>query len=199
MPPKVQFSKQQIVDAALKISIESGISSLTVRKLADALGCSVAPIYVNFENSDALILSVMDKIRKISWEYSTKSYTEIGFFNIGIGQILFVKDYPRLYLDLLNFDHQCLQMPESQEEQMIDIMMNDRMLEGLDREQNRDLLLKMSIFTNGLSISMINNEQRLPIEKVITLLEETAHQLIFSQKTGFQKSYTPYPKIDLKK
>ncbi len=106
MPPKVQFSKQQILDAALKISIDSGISTLTVRKLASELGCSVAPIYVNFENSDALIQAVMDQIRKKAWEYSTKSYTDIGFFNIGIGQILFVKDYPLLFLDLLNHDHQ---------------------------------------------------------------------------------------------
>lgn len=197
MPPKAQFLKQQILNTALEISVKSGISSLTVRKLANKLGCSVAPIYVNFENSDALIQAVMDKIQSISWEYSTKLYTDIGFFNIGIGQILFVKDYPKLYLDLLNYKHQCLKMPESQEAQMIDIMMKDKMLQGLTREQNKDLLLKMSIFTNGLSVAMINNQQTIPVEKALALLEETAHQLIYSQKNGFIGSYTPYSKIKL--
>ena len=197
MPPKAQFSKQQILNTALEISVKSGISSLTVRKLANKLGCSVAPIYVNFENSDALIQAVMDKIQSISWEYSTKSYTDTGFFNIGIGQILFVKDYPKLYLDLLNYKHQCLKMPESQEQQMIDIMMKDKMLQGLTREQNKDLLLKMSIFTNGLSVAMINNQQIIPVEKALELLEETAHQLIYSQKNGFTRSYIPYSKIKL--
>ena len=197
MPPKVQFSKQQILDAALKISIDSGISTLTVRKLASELGCSVAPIYVNFENSDALIQAVMDQIRKISWEYSTRSYTDIGFFNIGIGQILFVKDYPRLYLDLLNYYHKCLEMPEEQEQHMLDIMEGDKMMEGLSREQNKDILLKMSIFTNGLSITMTKNSNTIPIEKALKLLEETAHQLVFSQKSNFLESYIPYPNINL--
>lgn len=197
MPPKAQFSKQQILDAALKISIDSGISTLTVRKLAGVLGCSVAPIYVNFENSDALILAVMNQIRKISWEYSTKSYTDIGFFNIGIGQILFVKKYPQLYLDLLNFDHQCLEMPEDQEKQMLDIMEKDKMLEGLNREQNRDMLLKMSIFTNGLSITMTKNPKSIPIETALRLLEETAHQLVYAQNNNFLEKYTPFSQINL--
>ncbi len=192
MPPKAQYSKQQILDTALQISIKSGISSLPVRKLAGELGCSVAPIYVNFQNSDALIESVMGRIREMSWEYATKSYTNIGFFNIGIGQILFVKDYPCLYLDLLNFNHQCLEMPEEQERQMVDIMMNDKMLEGLSREQNRDLLLKIAIFATGLSIAIINDWHALTIEKAMTLLEETAHQLVFSQKNGFSESYVPF-------
>jgi len=197
MPPKVQFSKQQILDAALKISIASGISTLTVRKLASELGCSVAPIYVNFENSDALIQAVMDKIRKLSWEYSTRSYTDIGFFNIGIGQILFVKNYPRLFLDLLNYYQNCLEMPEEQEQHMLDIMEGDKMMEGLSREQNKDILLKMSIFTNGLSITMTKNSNTFPIEKALKLLEETAHQLVFAQKNNFLESYIPFPNINL--
>lgn len=197
MPPKTQFSKQQILDTALEISIKNGISSLTVRKLAGELGCSVAPIYVNFANSKALIEAVMNKIRSISWEYSTRSYTEIGFFNIGIGQILFVKDYPRLFLDLLNHDPQCLKMSQDQEQDMVDIMEGDKMLQGLSREQNSDLLLKMSIFTLGLSTTMIKNQELLPIEQALSLLEETAHQFVHSYKGNFMDSYTPYPQIDL--
>ncbi|MBI9098623.1 MAG: TetR family transcriptional regulator [Spirochaetaceae bacterium] len=191
MPPKAQFSKQQILDTALKISIESGISTLTVRKLAEKLGCSVAPIYVNFENSEALVQAVMDMIRELSWKYATKSYTDIGFFNIGIGQILFVKDYPLLYMDLLNNDPHCMTMSDEQAKQMIDIMEKDDMLQGLSREQNSDLLLKMSIFTMGLCLTMTKDEQVLPLEKILSLLEETAHQFIVSLKNNYHDSYTP--------
>lgn len=197
MPPKAQFSKQQILDTALKISIESGISSLTVRKLAQELGCSVAPIYVNFANSDALIEAVMEKIREISWSYATKTYTDIGFFNIGIGQIMFVKDYPRLYLDLLNNDPQCMTMSDDQSQQMIDIMMEDEMLQDLTREQNGDLLLKMSIFTMGLCLSMTKDEQAPPLERILRLLEETAHQFVTSMKHNYEDTYTPWPDFNL--
>lgn len=197
MAPKAQFSKQQILDAAMKISIESGISTVTVRKIASVLNCSVAPIYVNFENIDELIQAVMEQIRIKLWKYSTNSYTDIGFFNIGIGQILFVNDYPRLYLDLLNSDLPCMEIPKKQEEQMLDIMEKDEMLTGLSREQNRDMLLKMSIFTNGLSTIMSKDPEALPLEKALHILEETAHQLIYSQQNNFLVTYTPYPNINL--
>ena len=197
MPPKAQFSKQQILDAALKISINSGISTLTVRKIAGVLGCSVAPIYVNFKNTDSLLQAVMDQIRTILWKYSTKSYTDIGFFNIGIGQILFAKDYPFLFLDLLNHDDNCLEIPEEQEVRMLDIMEEDSMLEGLSRKQNRDLLQKMSIFTYGLSVSLSKKQTTLSIEDAIRLLEETAHQLILSYKENFLAKYVHLTQIDL--
>lgn len=197
MPPKTQFSKQQILDAAIKISSESGISTLTVRKLAGELGCSVAPIYVNFKNTNALIHAVIDQIHTLLLKYITKSYTDIGFFNMGIGQILFVKDYPQLYLDLMDSDHECLKMSKDVEKQMLDIMEKDKMLEGLNRNQNRDLLLKMAIFTEGLSNSITKNSHNITIEDALKLLEETAHQLAYSQKNNFLETYVPYSQINL--
>ncbi|MBB6479417.1 TetR/AcrR family transcriptional regulator [Spirochaeta isovalerica] len=199
MPPKVQFSREQIVDTAFNIARESGIASLTVRKVAARLGCSVAPIYVNFNKSDDLIDAVMDKIKQLSWEYSTGSYTDIGFFNIGIGQLLFVRDNPRLFLELVNSDYICSDMEKDVEQQMVDIMMKDRMLDGLSREDNRKLLLQMSIFTNGLSLELLKENSRLSLEGALSILEETAHQLIHSFKTDFRSSFTPYSPINIPK
>jgi AcrR family transcriptional regulator len=48
MPPKVQFSKEQILDTAFELVAEAGMAALSVRALAKRLGSSVAPIYVNF-------------------------------------------------------------------------------------------------------------------------------------------------------
>ncbi|MBN2658144.1 MAG: TetR/AcrR family transcriptional regulator [Spirochaetales bacterium] len=196
MPPKVQFSKEQIIETALDIARETGIASLTVRKVASSLGCSVAPIYVNFRKSEELIEAVMDRIKKLSWEYSTGSYTDIGFFNIGIGQLLFVRDNPRLFLELVNSDYICSDMEKDVEQQMVDIMMKDEMLDGLSREENRNLLLKMSVFTNGLSLELLKCNSSLSLDEALSLLEETAHQLIHSYKSNFKESFSPYEHID---
>ena len=80
---------------------------------------------------------------------------------------------------------------------MLDIMERDKMLEGLSRKQNKDILLKMSIFTYGLSITMTKNSNTIPLEKALKLLEETAHQLVFSQKHKFLESYIPHSNINL--
>lgn len=197
MPPKVQFTRDQIIESALSIAKEEGLSSLTVRKVASRLGCSVAPIYVNFENSEELVDAVMEKIKQISWQYATGSYTDIGFFNIGIGQLLFVRDFPRLYIDLFNSRYINTCIPEEVENQMVEIMMKDKFLEGLTREENRNLLIKMSIFTSGLTVAMLDKNNAMPLEKALLLLEETAHQLIHSYRNSFSDSFTPYPGIKI--
>jgi len=192
LPPKVQFSKDQIIDSAFSIARETGIASMTVRKVSERLGCSVAPIYINFKNSEELISSVMDRIKKLSWKYFTGTYTDIGFFNMGIGQLLFVRDYPQLYLDLFisgNIGSET-NHPEVYEE-LINIMMKDSMLNGLAREQNRELLLKMSIFTNGLSLELINSQGSLTLDDALAMLEETAQQLVHSYQTDFQSLRIP--------
>jgi len=192
LPPKVQFTKNQIIDSAFSIAQETGIASMTVRKVSERLGCSVAPIYINFKNSEELISSVMDRIKELSWKYFTGTYTKIGFFNMGIGQLLFVRDYPRLFLDLFNSGNIGSEAnhPELYE-QLINIMMKDYMLKELTREQNRELLLKMSIFTNGLSLELINRQGSLTLDGAMAMLEETAQQLVHSYKTDFLGSRIP--------
>jgi AcrR family transcriptional regulator len=187
MAPKVQFTKNEIIDAAYKISIDERLSKLTVRKVASLLGCSVAPIYVNFKNSQALVDAVLVKITELVWTYLTKAYTDVGFLNIGIGQILFAKDYPELFSDILSSRSDCLSMDEGNQNRMLDIMGNDSMLEGLTREQNTMLLLKMSIFTHGISSSIANGlfPHGTDVVQLIDLLEETGFQLIEATKSGY--------------
>lgn len=197
MPPKVQFSKEQIMDSALKIAREEGISSITVRKLAAHMGCSVAPIYVNFKNTEELLNALMERVSRLLWEYSTGDYTDMGFFNIGIGQLLFVRDYPQLFMDLLNASPNCIKRDETVLNQMVDIMMDDKKLEGLTREDNKALLIKMSVFTNGLSLELLKGENLITLDKALILMEETAMQLINSYRIGFHKSFKPSVKINL--
>ncbi|MDE6790238.1 MAG: TetR/AcrR family transcriptional regulator, partial [Clostridia bacterium] len=74
MPPKVKFSKGQIVLAALDIVREQGITALTARAVADKLKCSVAPVFSVFENMDELREEV---IRQSKLDYD--GFIEEGF------------------------------------------------------------------------------------------------------------------------
>lgn len=46
------------LDAAERIIVEQGVESLTVRRVAEQIGCSVGTLYNNFANVDDLILSL---------------------------------------------------------------------------------------------------------------------------------------------
>jgi len=199
MPPKVQFTKDEIVDTAFQLAKEDGLSKLTVRKIADRLGCSVAPLYVNFSNANDLNQAVLEKMTATVWGYLTKSYTEVGFLNIGIGQILFAKDYPNLFNDIMMSGQNCMTFTEPDEERMIDIMANDESLKDFSRDDHKRLLLKMSLFTHGISSSIANNliPKSIRIEDLINLLEETGFQIIAAMKNNYDIEKLPKHYINL--
>ena len=59
MPPKPKFSREEIVQAALKIVSEKGVEALTAKELGQALGSSARPIFTVFKN----MKEVQDQVR----------------------------------------------------------------------------------------------------------------------------------------
>ncbi|MBN2616782.1 MAG: TetR/AcrR family transcriptional regulator [Spirochaetales bacterium] len=197
MPPKVQFSKEQILNAAFDLVINKGIDALSVRVLAKELGCSVAPIYINFKNTKELFNAVMGKVGEVVWKYSTKNYTKHGFFNIGIGQLLIAKDYPILFKDLVIKCPEAINMDKTTWNKMVDIMESDEMLKGLNREQCSTILNKMALQTSGLSVALANKNSGITIEDAFLIMEETASQLIYAEQHNFKAFDSGKITIDL--
>lgn len=98
MPPKPKFTREEIIDAALKIAADRGLKALTSRELGAALGSSARPIFTVFKNMD----EVFDEVRKAALahfdEYAKKAehYTPV-FKQVGLQMILFATEQPKLY------------------------------------------------------------------------------------------------------
>lgn len=60
MPPKVKFTKEEIISAAVDVTRENGISGLTARSLAARLGSSAKPIFGWFKNMEEVQTEVMN-------------------------------------------------------------------------------------------------------------------------------------------
>ena len=45
MPPKVLFTREEVIRAAVEVTRRSGFAGLTARALAAELGCSPKPIF----------------------------------------------------------------------------------------------------------------------------------------------------------
>ncbi|MCG8482411.1 MAG: TetR/AcrR family transcriptional regulator, partial [Clostridia bacterium] len=101
MGPKTKFSKEQIIDIAFEIAKKDGIDNITIRKVAEKLGSSIAPIYVNFKSINELTQAVLSKIfsisKKMLWEQNTLN----PFRDMGIASLRFAKEYPVLFRDLV--------------------------------------------------------------------------------------------------
>ena len=52
MPPKVKFTKEEIVNAALNVARAKGAQGVTTRDIAAELGVSTRPIFTYFKSMD---------------------------------------------------------------------------------------------------------------------------------------------------
>lgn len=98
MPPAAKFTKQEIIDAGLRIVREQGFFSLTARALGSKLGASARPIFTVFKNMDEVRGDVKGAARNIYNEYVKRGLNETpAFKGVGKQYILFAITEPKLF------------------------------------------------------------------------------------------------------
>ncbi|NIK77107.1 AcrR family transcriptional regulator [Paenibacillus castaneae] len=180
MAPKSKFTKEQIIDAAFDIARTEGIDGITIRKVAERLGSSIAPIYVNFKEVDELVQEVIQKTFAISKQLLMEQNSGHPFHDIGVASLRFAKEYSVLYRDLVMKENEYLNSQDDEMAILVELMRRDPDLEGLTEGELMTLLLKMKIFQTGLCVMVANG--LLPVEfdeeKMMHLLNSTAMDII---------------------
>ncbi len=98
MPPKPKFTKDEIVNAALKLVSKRGSDALTARELGAALGSSARPIFTVFDSMEELQNEVREAALKRFESYVDRSNTDIPLFKqVGMQMVLFGAREPKLY------------------------------------------------------------------------------------------------------
>ncbi|UMZ72798.1 TetR/AcrR family transcriptional regulator [Natranaerofaba carboxydovora] len=184
MPPKTKVNKERIIETAFEIAKENGFSKVTARNVAKHLGCSVAPIYVNFETIDDLISEVVKRVFALSNELLATQNGENMFENIGKASLEFAREYPILFRELVIEPNQYMKSYEEFEEAMLQAMSEDKEMSSLTFEERRKLLFKMRVFQLGLSVMVANGHipSYLDDKAVEKLLMETGEELLQVQK-----------------
>lgn len=185
MPPKKKFTKEQIIDAAFEIARIEGIDSITIRKVAEKLGSSIAPIYVNFENVDELIREVVTKTVDISKQLLAEQNTGNPFRDIGIASLRFAKEYSVLFRDFVMKQNDYMKdYNQGMGNDLIEQMKKDPELEGFTDEELVNILFKMKIFQTGLSVMSANGllPEHFNEEQVIEILDSTAVDVIVAAR-----------------
>ncbi|UCE24440.1 MAG: TetR/AcrR family transcriptional regulator [Candidatus Zixiibacteriota bacterium] len=151
MPPKVKYSREDVIKAALEVVEECGLRELTARRVAAKLGSSTAPVYKHFVTMDELALAVIRETQKMLLDYTSRPYTERVFLNMGTGTAMFACEHGQLYRALLlegdsygDVVHEILEILESE-------LITDTRFTMLSAAERRGLLQKMWTFTHGLA------------------------------------------------
>ncbi|MEN8152568.1 MAG: hypothetical protein ABFR75_00970 [Acidobacteriota bacterium] len=187
MPPKKEYGKKEILEAAKKIADRDGIKELSVRKIAGFLGCSTTPIYSSFKSMKNLETKLIKHIIDILISYTEKTYTPNIFLNIGVGIVFFAREHKKLYNILFTQSGKYKKMVERFHEATNIQMKTDKIIEYVSEEDRMDILQKMWIFTHGLSTLVSNGYMDDDSdENIINLLGRTGGDVISS--TIFQKN-----------
>ena len=98
MAPKNKFTKEAMVDAALRVVRAQGIDGLTAKTMADELGTSTQPIFTAFGSMDGVKREVCAAAMRVYERYADAGLREkIPFFGVGMQHVRFAREEPELY------------------------------------------------------------------------------------------------------
>ncbi|MCQ2519622.1 MAG: TetR/AcrR family transcriptional regulator [Lachnospiraceae bacterium] len=99
MARKESISKEDLLNAAFKMTKEQGIEEVTARKLASFAGCSTQPIFRNFENMEDCINQVFERALAFFDNYYENYYkgSHVPFVNLGLSYIAFAQEESNLF------------------------------------------------------------------------------------------------------
>lgn len=101
MAPKIKFTPQMIIDAALSIWEHNTLNQITARKLAKKLNATTSIIYRNFRSLDHLRLMMIEQLSEEIEYYLFEQYDTVQLLNPGTGITLFAQNTPEKFLILL--------------------------------------------------------------------------------------------------
>jgi len=183
--PKSKFTKEQVIDAAFEIAETEGIDNITMRKIAERMGSSVAPIYVNFKDNDELIEAVIERITGISQQLLIEENTGNPFYDMGKASLRFAMEYSVLFRDLVMKNNNYMKgYDEEMLPVLIEEMKKDPEMAGLSEDDLKTILLKIKIFQLGLSVMAANGllPKDYGMQDLMDILSSTANDVILSAR-----------------
>lgn len=201
MPPKPKFTREEIIDAALDLVSEKGISALTAKETGARLGISARPVFTAFRNMEEVQQEVRRAARARFRSYTDKAagYTPT-FKQLGMQMILFAKEEPNLYrLLFLTSDGTAHELNEGYLLQdnvartAVETIQNDY---GLEYEDARTLFHHAWIFTYGIGTLYATGMCNFTDEEVSELLGQNFMAMLTRIKSGAirQSTVRPVPK-----
>ena len=198
MPPKPKFTKEEIVQAALKIAADKGMKALTSRELGASLGSSARPIFTVFSGMDEVYTEVRKAAMKRFEGYAKKAecYSPV-FKQIGLQMILFAAEQPKLYRILFmsenaeakTFDDIFATLGDVAD-LCVDVIQRDY---DLSREDAMMLFKHLWIYTYGVGALIATGTCRFEPDEIQDMLSREFVGMLSLIKSGKAKNCTTLP------
>ena len=186
MPPKVKFTREQIITAALNVTRKDGIVGLTARGLAAELGSSAKPIFGLFQNMEEVQKEVIAAANTLYQSYISRGMTEgkyPPYKASGIAYIQFAKEEKELFKLLFMRDRTGEKIEENREEirPMLNIIMKNL---GISEDEARVFHLELWLYVHGIATMIATNYLDWDIEFISNALTDAFEGLKYRYTGG---------------
>lgn len=98
MAPRNKFTREEMVEAAVRVVREKGIDALTAKALASELGVSTQPVFTCFHTIEEAKREVRTAAERMYDSYMEEGlHMKVPFLGVGMQYINFAKEEPQLY------------------------------------------------------------------------------------------------------
>lgn len=98
MAPRNKYTREEMVEAALRVVREKGIEALTAKALAGELGVSTQPVFTCFHTIEEAKREVRTAAERVYDSYVQDGlHMKVPFLGVGMQYIHFAKEEPQLY------------------------------------------------------------------------------------------------------
>lgn len=156
MPPRFKFTKDEVINAALDVTRESGASGLTARALAARLGCSVKPVFGLFKNMEEVhqkVINAANNLYKSYLEEDMSSGKFPPYKASGMAYIRFAKEESELFKLLFMRDRSHEKIEENKEEIKPLLELLQRNL-GLNEDESYTFHIEMWLYVHGIAAAI---------------------------------------------
>lgn len=98
MAPRNKFSRDEMIEKAVRVVRKQGIGALTAKSLANELGVSTQPVFTCFHTIEEVRREVVNAAKILYDDYVKEGLcNDIPFLGFGMHYIRFAKEEPELY------------------------------------------------------------------------------------------------------
>jgi len=194
-PKAITFDSEAVLRASLEVVRKQGWDALTARSVAGRLGASVAPVYSAFGSMEKLSRETLIKIRDLLLDYTSRSYSELPFLNMGVGIVSFARDEPYFFQALFQKRHKFQNVVEEVNTSIQGWMKANAQLGLLSDAARQRLYDHIGFFTMGLAAAVAAGRVAdVSKENIVRLLKNMGNALMFAEIAGVSDAESPESK-----
>ena len=171
---KQRITREMIVNAAFQIAQQEGIGSVQVKRIADALECSVQPIYSYCTNMDDLRAAVVEKANDHMQAYMACHINpEEPFRSTGFAYVHYAKAEPHLFQLFLQrkrpYVSTLTDLYKKDADPRVPQVIAQRL--GISLQRAMELHLNMLVYTTGIGEIMTTSADGLSEQELMDRME----------------------------